>query len=68
MRIDIEHVREVLRQKQEINSHRIEDVEWYENGVRREFPAELIEEFRFIGLSTACFVECEFWDADPVYR
>ena len=68
MRIDIAHVREVLRQRQEINSHKIEDVEWYENGVRREFPAALIEEFRFTGLSTDCFVAFDFWDAEPGHR
>jgi len=62
MRIDIEHVREVLRLYREINSHALNDIQWYENGVRLEFSAELIEEFKFTGLSPICFVDCEFWD------
>ena len=62
MRIDIEHVREVLRQYREINSHELKDVEWYENGVRLQFSDELIKEFQFTGLSPIYFVDCEIWD------
>ena len=62
MRIDIEHAREVLRQYREINSLAFKDIQWYEKGARLELSDELIEEYKFTGLSPIRFVDCELWD------
>lgn len=43
MRIDIEHVRELKEQLDEINKHSLHLIEIYENGIRIETDRHLIE-------------------------
>lgn len=62
MRYDIEKLnaaRDVIRA---FNSLDLAAVELYENGKPISVSPELRDEWRFIGLTNACFVECRFWE------
>jgi hypothetical protein len=61
MRIDVETVQEIHRQLEEINSHKMNDIEWFENGVKLNITPEILEDWRFVGMSNESFVALKFW-------
>ncbi len=62
MRIDIEDVYEIQKERSRINSIPLEDMELYLDGERIEISEEKISEWKFIGLNNYYFIIDEFWD------
>ena len=58
MRIDIEEIIELKNRLDAINSIPLKDIEWYEKGFKMPISQNVIEEWRFVGLSNASFIEC----------
>lgn len=56
-RIDLNDVRLVLRMKELINGDSLDNIEWYDNGVKLEVPEDDIEEWKYVGLSNLAFAE-----------
>lgn len=55
--VPIEPIRELLQKLQEFNDLDLKEVQLTENGV----PIPVSDDWRFIGLSNAAFVELEYW-------
>ena len=56
IRIDVEDVIEFHKRRAYWDSVPIQDVEFFENGAKIEVDPEIINEWRFIGLSNDYFV------------
>lgn len=56
-RIDLNDVRLVLRMKELINGDSLDNIEWYDNGVKLEVSEDDIEEWKYVGLSNLAFAE-----------
>ena len=61
MKYQLERIKALLAELHEFNSHDLKDLELTENGEQIMIPDEVLEEWRFIGLSNQSFVEMEFW-------
>ncbi len=57
----IEHIKSLIAELDEFNSHSLEEITLTEHGKPIEITPELRDEWRFIGLSNQSFVEDEFW-------
>lgn len=57
----LERIRALLDELAEFNSHDIRDIQLTKDDVSMEIPAEVIEKWRFMGLSNKDFVNFEFW-------
>jgi len=64
MKVDIEKVRELKRQLDEINSVPIEDIEFFENGKRVEFDKDVVADWKFIGLNNVDFITSGFYKGE----
>ena len=65
-KIYLKRVRELLDELAEINRLDLHDVEVYEGGPydyrnKIDIPPEVIEDFKFVGLSNINFFELEYW-------
>lgn len=56
MRVDIEYVKLLYQQMDIINRENLKNIEWYENGIKLNIDPELLEEWKFIGLSNVYFI------------
>lgn len=61
MKVNIERIKELRAELNEINSVDIEDIEFYENGEKVDVPQEHINNWRFIGLNNIEFITTEFY-------
>lgn len=65
MKINIEEIHQMLARRREINSVRLEDIEWYENGVKLSIDKQLIDRYRFIGMTNMDFIATDFYKQNP---
>lgn len=65
MRVDIEHVKEWAKFRKNVNGVNFSELEFYENGKKLDIAPELLEEFRFMGLSNLSFITDEFYLPSP---
>ncbi len=68
IRIDIEHVRKIQEERKRINSIPLEQIEWYEDGIKLEIHPDLIREFLFTGLDNTDFIISEMYKDKGPYR
>jgi hypothetical protein len=61
-KINVEDIEEMNRKRKEFNDIPIEDIEFYEKGVKLDIPKEVIDEWRFIGLINTDFVRERYWE------
>jgi len=55
MQVAIEEIRDILARKSNINRFPLEQIEWFENGIRINVSKEEIAEFKYTGLSNIDF-------------
>lgn len=60
----VERIQALLAELEEFNSNKLTDIELLQNGVVMNIPWEVIEEWRFVGMSNQAFVELEYWNSD----
>jgi hypothetical protein len=68
LRVDLEEFVKVRRYLREINSVKLEDIEWVYKGKVREVPINEIEEWKFCGLSNTSFPDCVCVEEDGTVR
>lgn len=56
MRVDVEHVLALYEGLRKINKVKLEDIEWFKDGVKIEIDPIEVEHFRFVGLNNTDFV------------
>ncbi len=61
MRVDIEHVRKIQKERMEINSILLEEIEWYEDGKKLDIDKSVIDDFLFTGLNNTDFIISEMY-------
>jgi hypothetical protein len=59
----VERIQSLLAELAEFNSHSLADVVLTQNGLPLPIPAEVLDEWRVVGMSNQCFVEIEYWTA-----
>lgn len=61
MKIKVERIRELLHELEEFNKLSLKDIELTEDDKVIPLSAELLEEWKFVGLNNSSFVEFEYW-------
>lgn len=55
--IDLVDVQKLIELRRFINGDSLDNIDWYDNGVKLEVPIEDIEEWRYAGLSNLDFAQ-----------
>jgi hypothetical protein len=61
MRVDLEEVWDIVKRRKAINAPMIEEIEWYEGGVKLEIDPKVSAEFSDIGLNNIDFITSGFY-------
>lgn len=61
MKVNIEDVIRIANERKAINSLDLNEIEWYQNGVKIEISKEVIEDFELTGLSNMDFITGNYW-------
>jgi len=61
MRVDIEHIEYLNKERRKINMAALRDIEFYKNGKRVEISDKIIEDFEFTGLINTDFISTGFY-------
>ena len=61
IRVNIEEVRALKKRLRAINNVQFKDIEWFEDGIRLEISPEVSENWRFVGMSNADFIETDYY-------
>lgn len=61
MRVDLEEIYDIMKRRKRINSVPLEDIEFYENGIKLDINPEIVNDFKFIGLNNIDFITTEFY-------
>lgn len=67
-RVDVEYVRELLAHLAEIDAIPLDQMDLFENSQKVELTPEVIEDWRFVGMSNRAFIEMEFWKNDDFHE
>ncbi len=61
MIIAVEYIKWLQQERANINHIDLEDIEFYENGMKLEIPKEVLDNFKFIGLNNIDFIWSDFY-------
>jgi len=61
MRVNLEEVQKNLNQRSKWNSTPLEEIEFYERGVKIEIPKEIINQFERTGLNNIDFISSGYY-------
>jgi len=56
MKVDVERLLEIQEELALINNAALGDIAFYENGEVVDIPQDLIDDWKFVGLSNVCFI------------
>jgi len=59
--VHVEHIKEMQKQRERINTPFLYEIEFYENGKLLHIDKEVIDEFIFTGLSNIDFITTGFY-------
>ncbi|MDE1971269.1 MAG: hypothetical protein KGI50_06885 [Patescibacteria group bacterium] len=62
MIVDIQHVKSLQEELARINSIPLEELELYDGDTRIIVSPEILDDWKFIGLSNITFIELEAWN------
>lgn len=57
VRVDVEEVMALKEQLSKINQLEFKNIEWFKDGVACNFDQDVLDDWRFIGLSNSSFIE-----------
>jgi hypothetical protein len=66
MKVDVEHIKYLLEERSRINRTPLEELEFYENGVKIEFPEGFLRDFRYTGLCNTDIVAADLYRLDKI--
>ena len=61
MKIDIEEIKHLQARLHQINDSRLEDIDFYENGVKLDISDKVRKEWSYIGLNNMDFINLQFY-------
>lgn len=67
MKVNIEEVQALKARLLEINLTNLSDIEWFKDGKKLDIAPEVLEEWKFIGLSNVEFISTEFYGTTIIY-
>jgi len=62
VKVNIEKLLKLKQELAEINAGDLASIEFYENGVLVDIPAEVISEWEFIGMNNVDFITTGFYE------
>jgi hypothetical protein len=60
-KVSVEYIKDLLKSINEFNSLDLHDIQLVENGIPLVISDDILNEWRFIGLTNTSFIELEFW-------
>jgi len=61
MRVDLEEIRDIMERRRKINSLNLEEIEFYEKGVKLDINPEILSDFIYTGLNNFDFITSGFY-------
>ncbi len=61
MKRSVEYIRWLRDEQLKINLEQLEDIEFFEDGMKLDIPKEIIDEFGFVGLNNIDFIMTDFY-------
>jgi len=61
MKIDVEDVFECANEMARLNRPKLEDIEFYSDGKKVEIPKNILDEWKFVGLTNEAFIMDYEW-------
>lgn len=61
VKINVEEIKRIQKRRAEINKLDLQNIEFYEDGVKLDISPEKIKEFSFIGLNNVDFIALGFY-------
>lgn len=68
MQIAIEYIKWLIEERAKINRIPLEDIEFFENGVKLDISKEVISEFNFTGLNNIDFITTDRYRDEKVSK
>ena len=65
MIVATEYIKWIQEERARINREKLEDIIFFENGMKLEIPKKVIENFEFTGLNNIDFIWSEFYKEKP---
>ena len=65
MQIAIEYIRWIQEERAKINREKLENIEFFENGMKLDIPQKVYDDFKFIGLNNIDFIWSDFYKEKP---
>lgn len=61
MQVAVEYIKWLQEERAKINRVPLEEIEFFENGMKLDIPKEIIEKFDFTGLNNIDFIWSDFY-------
>lgn len=61
MKISVERIQDLIQQITDFNNLELSEIQLIENGIPIKITPEILDAWRFIGLSNKSFIEMEYW-------
>ena len=61
MRVDVEHIKYLTKEREKINKEVLSEIEFFEDGKKVIIPEKITEDFSFIGLNNIDFITSGFY-------
>lgn len=62
-KFSVERIEAIFAELDEFNSCDLKDIELTQNGETLQFSEEILEKWRFVGMSNGSFVDCRWWES-----
>ncbi len=56
MKVDIEHIRYLQKEREKINKAELEDIEFFEEGKKVDISKKIIDDYKLYGLNNIDFI------------
>ena len=64
MRVDIEYIKHIQKERARINKVELEDIEFFEGGEKVDISQKIIDDFKFCGLNNTDFILTDYYKGD----
>lgn len=64
MEVVIEYIKWLQEERAKINRVALEDIEFFEDGMKLEIPKKIVEDFAFVGLNNIDFILSGFYKGE----
>jgi len=61
MKVAVEYIRWLMEERAKINKMELQDIEFFEEGMKLEISQKIIDDFKFCGLNNIDFINSGFY-------